>query len=105
MENDFKYFDLEDGDEDFIYLKPIILLDEEFSIFFSFNNRILHDITLHSRKLECNDADELHRKWLEKNFGQHKSWVEKELYYITDEYDFYEDFDPRSGSAEIWCKV
>lgn len=105
MENEFKYFDLEDGYEDFIYLKPVTLLDEDFSIFFSFNNNILQNITLHSRKLKYYEADNLHREWLEKNFSQYRRWIGKELHYITDEYDFYADYDPRSGSAEIWCKV
>lgn len=51
------------------------------------------------------EADTLHQKWLEKNFGQYKRLVGKELHHITNEYDFYSYYDPRSGSAEILCKV
>ncbi len=103
--SDFHYMDLDDGDEDFVYLKPVKLLNGNFSILLSFNNKKLTDFTLHSREFECEEAASLHVKWLEENFGQYKTWIGDERHYITDEYDFYEYYDPRSGSAEILCKV
>lgn len=105
IKSDFVYRKRNDNSEIFVYLKPIQLLNESFSIHFLFHNAILTDFTLHSRELEYKEAASLHVKWLEENFGQYKTWVGKEKHYITDEYDFYEYYDPRSGSAEIICKV
>lgn len=102
---DFHYMDLDDGDEEFVYLKPVQLLNANFSILLSFKNNLLTDFTLHVRKLKYDEAASFHVKWLEENFGQYKTWVGKEKHYITDDYDFYEYYDPRSGSAEILCKV
>lgn len=102
---DFHYMDLDDGDEEFVYLKPVQLLNANFSILLSFKNNLLTDFTLHVRKLKYDEAASFHEKWLEENFGQYKTWVGKEKHYITDDYDFYEYYDPRSGSAEILCKV
>ena len=105
IKSDFHYMDLDDGYEEFVYLKPVQLLNENFSIFLSFKNKLLTDFTLHVRELKYEEATSFHVKWLEENFGQYKTWVGKEKHYITDEYDFYEYYDPRSGSAEVLCKV
>ncbi len=105
IKSDFVYRKRNDNSEIFVYLKPIQLLNESFSIHFLFHNAILTDFTLHARELKYEEAASLHVKWLEENFGQYKTWVGKEKHYITDEYDFYEYYDPRSGSAEIICKV
>ena len=102
---DFYYMDLDDGNEEFVYLKPIQLLNGNFSIYLSFNDKLLTDLTLHSRELKYEEAASFHKKWLEENFGQYKTYRETEIHYITDEYDFYDYYDPRSGSAEIICKV
>ncbi|MCR5606217.1 MAG: hypothetical protein K6F69_05300 [Treponema sp.] len=103
--SDFVHSNLGDGDKDFVYLKPVQLLNANFSIYLSFRNKILTGFTLHSRELKYEEAASFHVKWLEENFGQYKTWVGREKHYITDEYDFYEYYDPRSGSAEILCKV
>lgn len=103
--SDFHYMDLDDGDESYVYLKPVQFLNESFAIDLSFKNKLLTDFILHSSRFEHKEAASLHRKWLDENFGQHKTWVGHERHYITDEYDFYEYYDPRSTSAEIWCKV
>ena len=105
IKSDFVYRKRNDNSEIFVYLKPIQLLNESFSIHFLFHNAILTDFTLHSRELKYEEAHSLHVKWLEENFGQYKTYRETEIHYITDEYDFYADYDPRSGSAEIICKV
>lgn len=102
---DFYYMDLEDGDEEFVYLKPVQLLNANFSISLSFKNNLLTNFTLHVRELEYEESASFHVEWLEENFGQYKTWVGKEKHYITGEYDFYTYYDPRSGSSEILCKV
>lgn len=105
IKSDFVYRKRNDNSEIFVYLKPIQLLNGNFSIYLSFNDKLLTDFTLHSRELKYEEAASFHKKWLEDNFKQYKTWVGKEKHYITDEYDFYEYYDPRSGSAEIICKV
>ncbi len=105
IKSDFVYRKRNDDSERFVYLKPVQLLNANFSIFLSFKNNLLTDFTLHVRKLKYEEAASFHVKWLEENFGQYKIWVGREEHYITDEYDFYEYYDPRSGSAEILCKV
>lgn len=102
---DFYYMDLDDGDEEFVYLKPIKLLNENFSIYLSLKNKLLTGFTLHSRELKYDEAAYMHKKWLEDNFSHYKTLIDKSEHYITDEYDFYAYYDPRSGSAEIICKV
>ena len=103
--SDYIYRKQNDNSEKFVYLKPIQLLNENFSINFLFINSLLSEFILHSREHKYEEAHSLHVKWLEENFGQYKTYIGTEIHYLTDDYDFYADYDPRSGSAEIICKV
>lgn len=105
QKSDYVYRKRNDNSEKFVYLKPVQLLNENFSISFLFINSLLAEFTLHSREHKYEEAHTLHVKWLEEHFGQYKTCIEKEIHYITDDYDFYAYYDPRSGSAEIICKV
>lgn len=105
QKSDYVYRKRNDNSEKFVYLKPVQLLNANFSILLSFKNNLLTNFTLHVRELKYEEAASFHVEWLEENFGQYETWVGKEKHYITGEYDFYTYYDPRSGSAEIICKV
>lgn len=89
----------------FIYRKQIKLLDGEFMIDFHFLNGFLTHFGLQALGDFYGDNDEYHRKWLYTNYGG-KEVLKKngELHFITDEYDFYNNYDPRSGDANIDCR-
>lgn len=105
---DFHYIKLRNGHEVFGYNNAANLLNEDFSIDLHFENTKLVRFELCAseiRAFEYNKAHSIHYKWLEENFGQYRTHIGSEVHYITDDYDFYDCYDLKSGSDDILVKV